>query len=241
MKLYPITVKKMHLLEAGQFIIRTTTDITNLGLTLAQDADIAQLHASLMSQSPTFELAIMQVRSQAETSELAALDSIRDKKFTTLKRAFSVFENTDDSTEKTAYNLVKLLLNNYKDIDVLNYEAESLAIDRLILDLNNATYATAVQTLSLQNHISNLETANNNFKTKFSARSSNTINTVVYDSKLLRKNIFETYKELADFAVVMAKRRPADAYYSSVLTAINAGREYFANIIARREGATSTT
>jgi hypothetical protein len=39
----------------------------------------------------------------------------------------------------------------------------------------------------------------------------------------------------------MAKRRPADAYYSSVLTAINAGREYFANIIARREGATSTT
>jgi hypothetical protein len=195
MKLYPITVKKMHLLEAGQFIIRTTTDITNLGLNLAQDADIAQLHASLVSQSPTFELAIMQVRSQAETSELAALDSIRDKKFTTLKRAFSVFENTDDSTEKTAYNLVKLLLNNYKDIDVLNYEAESLAIDRMILDLNNATYTTAVQTLSLQSHISNLETANNNFKTKFSARSSNTINTVVYDSKLLRKNIFETYKE----------------------------------------------
>ena len=96
------------------------------------------------------------------------------------------------------------------------------------------------QTLGVEGRINNLETANTNFKNKFNTRSTDTITTVVYDTKALRKAILETYKELAEYVLVMAKRRNT-AYYLDILTVINNGREYFANILARHSGGTSTT
>jgi hypothetical protein len=62
---------------------------------------------------------------------------------------------------------------------------------------------------------------------------------VVYDAKALRKAILDTYKDLAEFVLVIAKRRNTQ-YYLDILTVINNGREYFANILARHGGGTPT-
>lgn len=239
MKLYPLNLSRLNYLDSGQFIVRYLTDFSNSGIDVSTDADFKALHNSLVQQSPLFNDALMQIRAQAETIELIALDQTRDKKVTTLRRALSVFENSDTTDEQAAYQLIKITLTTYKDIDKVNYEAESLGIDNLIAELRNASHIAAVQALGIEVHINNLETANTNFKNKFNTRSTEAINTIVYDTKALRKAILETYKELAEYILVMAKRRNT-AYYLDILKTINNGREYFATILARHNSVTST-
>ena len=240
MKLYPITISQLSYLDSGQFIVRYLTDFEASGIETSLDPDFKALHVALQSQSPIYNQALMQIRAQAETLELIAFDLARDKKVTTLRRALTVYEHTDDVSEKAAYRLIKIVLDTYKNIEKANYEAESLGIDNLIAELRNSAHLAAVQTLGLEVHITNLENANTNFKNKFNTRSTDTITTVVYDTKALRKAILETYKELADYVLVMAKRRNTQ-YYLDILTVINNGRAYFANILARHGGGTSTT
>ena len=239
MTLYKFSPTKLSYLDSGQFIVRYLTDFANAGIDPNTDPDFKALHNSLLAQSPIYNQALKQVRAQAETEELIGLDLARDKKVTTLRRAVSVFEHTDDAIDKAAYALIKIVLNTYKDIEKANYEAESLGVDNLIAELRNGAHLPAVQKLGLEGHINNLETANTNFKNKFNTRSTDTITTVVYDAKALRKAILDTYKDLAEYVLVIAKRRNTQ-YYLDILTVINNGREYFANILARHGGGTPT-
>ena len=239
MNLYPITISQLTYLDSGQFIVRYITDFENSSVDASADPDFKAVHDSLLEQSPIYNQALMQIRAQAETVELIGLDEARDKKVTTLRRALSVFEHSDDATEKAAYGLVKIVLRTYKNIETVNYEAESLGVDNLIVELRNGIHLPAVQLLVLERHINNLETANTNFKKKFDIRSTDTITTEVYDAKALRTTILDTYKELAEYVLVMAKRRNTQ-YYLDILKIVNNGREYFATIVARNAGGGDT-
>jgi hypothetical protein len=88
----------------------------------------------------------------------------------------------------------------------------------------------------MEEHLTALQNANALFEAKFSARSSNSISTETYDTKMLRKNIFTTYNEPCNYVWAMAKRRNTIPFFGTVLTSINNGRAYFANIIATRKG-----
>lgn len=181
----------------------------------------------------------MQIRAKAESQVLIAQDDNRDKKVSTLKKALNVFLHSDVPEEQAAFKLVKIVLNTYKDIESANFEAESLGLDNLVAELRSPAHAPAVATLGLAVHINNLEAANAAFKTTFNMRSTATISTVVYDTKLLRKNILATYRDLAEYVHVMAKRKNTP-FYNDTLTALNNGRKYFADVIARRSGTTET-
>jgi hypothetical protein len=235
MKLYPLSISQLQYLETGQFIIRFASDFQSLNLDPATDPEFKALHDSLLAQSPVYDAGLNQIKAKAESELLLEQDSIRDKKVTTLRRALNVFEHSDLEPEQMAYKLLKIALNAYKDIEKANFEAESLGIDNLVVELRNAKHAPAVETLGLTKHINTLESANTTFKNTFNTRSTTTINTTVYDTKLLRKNILDTYKDLAEYVLVMAKRKDTP-FYNDTLTAINNGRKYFADILARRSG-----
>jgi hypothetical protein len=234
MKLNPINVMRMPYLDSGSFIDRFLTDFSDQNIDATFDPIYKDLHQAIVDQSPKFKLAIMQVRANAESVELIALDIHRDRKITTLRRAHSVFQYTDDAAEKTAYGVVKTVIDTYKGIETVNYEAETLAIDNLIAELRNAQYLPSVQKLGLEVHINNLELSNNNFKMKFNSRSTDTISTEVFDAKKLRKEILQSYRELAEYVVVLAKRKPNEVTYKKILDVLNNGRSYFATLLAKR-------
>ena len=240
MKLYPLNIARLTYLDSGQFIVRYLTDFQNSGLDPAIDPDFKIIHDSIKDQSPLFNAALMQVRAKAESEELLALDIRRDQKMATLRRAHSVFEHTDVPEELTAYKLIKITFKTYKNIERENFEAESLGLDNLVVALNNSANFPAIQTLKLEGHLDKLKETNDQFKAKFNTRSSETISTVVYDTKTLRTTILATYKNLAEYALVMAKNRSTNHFYSDLLNIINNGREYFANILAR-QGSSSDT
>jgi Family of unknown function (DUF6261) len=234
MKLHPLNLVRLAYLDSGQFIVRYLTDFENSGLDPATDPDFKIIHDALIAQSPLFNAALMQVRAKAESEELQALDLRRDRKMATLRRAHSVFEYTDIAAELAAYKLIKIILRTYKNIERANFEAESLGLDNLAVALQNADNLPSMKVLKLEGHLNNIKLANDQFKAKFSTRSSDTISTVVYDTKVLRTDIFTTYKNLAEYVLVMAKNRSTNPFYADLLTIVNNGRSYFATILARQ-------
>jgi hypothetical protein len=236
MELQKIPLSRLQYLESGQFINRFLKDIENSGLDPATDPEFKVSYDNLKKQSPIYDLGLLQIKAKAESEELAMLDDIRDRKLTTLRRAIAVFEHTDIEGETTAYKLLKIVLKTYKDIEVANFEAETLGVTKLILELLNSNHLPAVKTLKLGDHIDNLEKANTNFATTFDTRSTKTISQTTYDNKLLRKTIFETYTDLITYVVMMGKRKKDVTFYADALASINYGRKYYSDILAKRGG-----
>lgn len=236
MKLYPLNPSRLHFVEVGQFIVRFLTDLRNTGIITTTDAEFDALCQSLITQSPIYNDALVQIKAKAESLVLAELDDKRDKKIVTIRRLVSVYEFTDVAAEATAYSHLKIVLNNFDGLEKANFEAETLGIDNLIKELRTPINLPFVQLLGVDKHVTNLETAATNFKTTFDKRSTDTVSTVVYDTKLLRTNLIDTYKNLADYVLVMAKNKKNTDYYTNILAVLNNGRQYFADILARREG-----
>ena len=235
MKLYPISTARLQLLESGQFIVRFLTDFDNSGLAATTDAEFKIQLEDLRAQSPIYNNALMQVKAKAETEELIGLDLRRDHKFSSLRRALSAYEFTDDATEKMAYLELNVIMRRYNDIEKANYEAESLGIDKVVQEFRDAK-DHALDTLRLSVFVDKLEEANNAFKAMFDSRSTDTIATVTYDTKELRTAIFDTYKELAEYSLAIAKRKKTVPFYTTLIDVLNTGREYYADILARRKG-----
>jgi hypothetical protein len=231
MKLYSFSPSSLTYLDSGEFIVRYLTDVANQNIDLNVDADFKAFHESLEVQSPIYNKALAQIKAKAESQELLLLDRTRDKKLSTLRTAFSVARNSDDGSVIAAYGKIKVVLNAYKGVEKINYPAESLALTNLIAELRTTTNAPLAAVLGLNPHIDNLESANDKFVAKFNTRSTDVISTETFDTKLLRKTILTTYKNLAEYAEVMAKVKN-NAYYTTLLTTINYSRQYFATIAA---------
>ncbi len=237
MKKYPINLAGLKYLETGQFIIRFFRDFESTGVNVTTDPDFNVLYASLLQQSPVYDSALMQIRAKALSEVLFDQDRKRDKKFFTLRRAIYVYRYSEVEAEQIAYSVLKIIIRAYNNIDKANYEAESLALDNFVAELRSAENLPHIQLLNLEVHVNSLELANNTFKTTFNTRSADVLDDTVYDVKMLRKNLLNTYRELAEYVFVMAKRRNTP-YYTKTLDALNNGRIYFANILAKRNGVT---
>jgi len=236
MKLYPFSISQLHYVETGQFIVRYLTDFTNSAIVSTTDAEFNTLHQAIITQSPVYNNALVQIKAKAESAMLLDRDDRRDKKIATIRRVVSVYEYSDIEAEQIAYKKLKIVLNSFAGLEQQNYEAESLGIANLVKELQSPTNAPYVQLFGLQKHIDNLVAANNDFTTLFDKRSTDTISTVVYDTKALRKQLIESYKNLADYVLVMAKTKKNTDYYTNILAVLNNGRQYFADLLAKREG-----
>ncbi len=238
-KLYPLDLFRLHQDEAAAFIQRFSTDYAALNLNSSTEPDFNLLLQTMQSKLPTYILAVNQTQAQAESKQIYELDTTRDKKLSTLRTALQVFKNSDNANEKAAYNLLKIVSNNYKNVAKDNFETESLNLTKMIGDLRNATHISAIQLLGLEKHINNLETANEAFKTLFSSRSTTVNTTEVYNTKALNKAILASYKKLANYVLTMVSIKDVP-FYNAVFDMTNNIRQYYADIVARRGTGNST-
>jgi hypothetical protein len=234
MELYPINVARLAMLESGQFINRFMKDFENSGVNSDEDPLIQSEIADLKLQMLTYGNALMQIKAREESAALQLLDINRRRRFSVVKRAHSVYEYDEEVIVSEAYRGIKVILTNYKNLPFENYEAESLGIEKCIADLRNAKN-NATETLLMRPVIDALEVANEAFKRVFSNRSSKNISSKKYDTKALRTAIFETYRNLATYTFLMAKRKKTP-FYETTLKALNNGRAYYADILAHRKG-----
>jgi hypothetical protein len=240
LKLYPLDLFRLRQDEAAAFIARFETDYAALNLDSTGETDFNLILQKMLDQLPTYILAVNQMQAQAESKAIAALDKARDIKIGTFRKALAVFENSDLAPEKTAYGLLKLVSNNYRNVAKENFETESLNLTKFIADLRNPSNLPALKLLGLENHVKNMETANESFKNTFSTRSNAVNTTVVYDAKKLNKDILDAYKKLSNYILTMVSIKEAQ-FYTAVFDMNNNIRQYYATIIARRSNGGSET
>ncbi len=245
-ELVPLTTTLLTNLEAGQLVKRTLTDVAVLspnntdGTPNPMNFEDHIVNGYLMGMTNSlanYELALVQIRKNDETEKIAAADVIRDRAIRAFRQALKAFLLSDMEDEVLNAKSIMTIMDTYKNVELLNYQAESIALDNLVFDLRSNGYLDKVQLLNLTGYVDRIDNANSNFKTLYDGRIAQTSMTIVYDTKLLRKEMINIYNAFTQYVLAMANAID-DETYNNLLMMVNGGRKSFADLLARRQGTT---
>ena len=234
-KLTPIYLQGLHHAEFGQFIDRFINDFSEANLDLNTDTDFKTIFEGLKAKTPAYNKALMQIRENENTKKIAELDKERDNEFQALKDSIKPYRNAKKDPQIKAYNTLKILLDEYKNIATLSYEEETKKIGSLLSSLKSEDYQPHITTLKIEEFTRELEKSNTAFNTLFGERSAQNIGKESYDTKALRKEITDIYRKLTNYIIVLVEIK-TDPFYRKTLEVINNSRKYYADTLAKRNG-----
>ena len=234
-KLNPIYLQGLHHAEFGQFIDRFINDFSEANLDLNTDTDFKTIFERLKAKTPAYNKALMQIRENENTKKIAELDKERDNDFQVLKDSIKPYRNAKKDPQIKAYNTLKILLDEYKNIATLSYEEETKKISSLLSSLKSSDYQSHITTLKIEEFISELEKSNTAFNILFGEHLAQTIRKESYDTKALRKEITDIYRKLTSYIIAVVEIK-TDPFYRKTLEVINNSRKYYADTLAKRNG-----
>jgi hypothetical protein len=120
-------------------------------------------------------------------------------------------------------------------VEHLNYEAETMAIDKLIDELQSAKYAPLVTSLLLTRYVQRLKTSNDSFKAQFGTRITGEAFQESFDTRALRQDLMDYYRDFTLYLQVMVTTT-SEPYFAQVLAIVNTARKYYADMLATRRG-----
>lgn len=229
-----LSLTRLTILEFGQHIKTVIQNILKLGNTT--DAVFVQYLTKIKAGLDEYDKAMLQIRKSDETIKIVAADDKRDRSISAMQRQLSVYELSENEDEVEAFRSLNTLFKVYKGLKNWNFEEESNGIDNLIADLNNSKYQPLVVDLNMTAFVTRLTTNNNAFKTLFDNRIQEVADKVVYDTKVLRRNLTNDYADMNEYVVAMSKAKNNDEFNKS-LDVINAVRKYYADLLAKRKPA----
>ncbi len=233
--LQPLKVSNLTLLEVGQLINRHQQDIGLLDHTLITDSPLQNYLSTLFANNATFTQGLMKTQKDEKTKLLENDDLIRDKAVTTFGKAIRLSLDSDNAEEVAAAKSISVLLSTYKEITTLPYEAETLAVEKLVAALESDEYRSKVTTTNSEKYVTRIKSANETFKTHFSDRSMAAALSESADNKKARKELLDYYGETTGYLVSMANAYKTEQFIQP-LAVINGGRKYYADSLARRAG-----
>jgi hypothetical protein len=233
--LEPLETGRLTNLEGGQLLRRHIADLSTIDRELATDAPYNQYVADLEDRAAGYEQGVARIQKNEETENVKHADVGRDKAISALGRSIRVFEVSDVAEEVEAARVLSIVLGNVRNLSILNYEAETLAIDKLTGDLESEEYAGRVTLLNIGRYVERLKTANETFKTIFANRIQAEALEEVFDMKMFRTETFKKYNQFCSYVLAMANATQAPLFVTAV-NLLNAGRKYYADLLARRTG-----
>jgi hypothetical protein len=212
--LEPLTTSALTNMEAGQLFRRHLSDLSTIDASLLVDAPFNNYMQQIGNQAVVLENALAQVRKNEETQKIVDTDAIRDKAV-------------------TAFSLALKLHATFKNIAKLNYEAETMAIDKLTGELNSPAYSEKINYLHMSKYVTRLSETNNAFKNLFGGRMVTTAMNETFDMKAIRIELQSTYSDFCDYVLSMAKVTD-NPLFANALNLLNTARKYYADLLARR-------
>lgn len=231
--LEPLRLAGLSNMEAGQLIVRHLSDLGTIDPTLLTDVPFSVYLRSLNSQSLLFQKALAQVRENEETQKIDLADADRDKAIVAFGRALKLYAVSDDSAEEEASRGLSILFDSFKNLPSLSYEAETIAVDKLVSELTTPAYSAKVSLLQMDRYVVRLQNSNTNFKSLFGGRMVTTATTESYNMKAIRKEITTKYGEFTNYVLAMANAA-GNPLFIQALALLNTARKYYADQLARR-------
>ena len=207
MKLEVVRTSNLTNIEFGQLMNRHTNDLATIAPAMLTDAPFNYYVSQITAKSAIYLKALAQVQKNDETDKIAVSDAVRDKAIDAFSKALKLAAASDDPEEIAASKSLGTLFKTFKDLATLNYEAETLGIDKLVSELNGADYAGKVDFLNIGKYVTRMDTANQNFKTLFTGRIVTEAMTESYDMKAIRKEMSKLYSDFATYVLALLVRR----------------------------------
>lgn len=236
-KLESLSVDRLTQLELGELTLRTASDIGNIPPAPDPRTDTAPLTGyleSLTTKGNLFKKAILKTQAGSDTQAIEMADSARDNAFRILKKAVQLGSYSSVAAEAQAAHNISVKLKAYKDIEKLGYGPETLALTKLVEELEGLR-AGDVARLALGRYVAAVKTANNAFKALIDSRVTTTAFEEQYDIRALRADLAKTYREFMLYLQVMANL-PNNGYFVQLLNVANVSRKSYADELARRQG-----
>lgn len=234
MKKQPINLSALNYEDTHKFIIRFINDFESSKVRAATDANFNILFTSLLQQALVYEKALKQIKAKKQAEALLVADRDRDKKFFTLRRAIFMYRYSDNLLEQEAYQNLKILIRTFVDAEKNSFEMEIQATNDFIDLLRSSENSPRVKVLNIEQYVNNLELANSTFSTLLVSRIAEVVEDTLYNAKILRKKLLNTYRELSEYVFVMAKRKHT-LYYFKTLNTLNEGRIHFAQVLVNEQ------
>jgi len=233
LKLEPIRTSDLTNMEAGQFIRRMLKDFETIDQLLLTDVPFNTYVTEIAQQSGVYENALAQIRKSEETEKIGLADKNRDRAISAFSKALKLYEVSNLPEEVEASRGLGIVFGNFRGIADLNYEAETMAIDKLISELRSPAHSAKIATLGLDRYIARLKDSNEAFITLFSNRMVTEASTMTYDMKIVRTGMLKRYADLSNYILAMAKALNSPLFINS-LNLLNASRKYYSDMLARR-------
>ena len=234
MKKHPINLSALKYNDTCEFINRFIKDFESSNVRVATDTNLNSLYTSLLQQAPVYENALKKIKAKKQAEALFLLDRDRDKKFFTLRRAIFVFRYSDNQSELEAYKNLKISIRSFINTEKNSFENEIKAINDFIFLLRSDKNLSHLKVLKIEKYVNNLALSNTNFSSLLGMIVKDIEEDNLYDIKVLRKKLLNIYRELAEYILVMAKRKRTP-YYIKTLTALNEGRIHFAEMLVAKK------
>lgn len=232
-KLEPIRTSNLTNMEAGQFIRRILDDLATIDQALLIDVPYNDYLSEISPKSVLYQKALGQVRKSEETEKISLADKNRDKAVDAFGKALKLYAVSDDPEETEASRGLSIVFNHFKDLAKLNYEAETMAIDKLTSELESPAHTAKISLLNMGRYVTRLKTTNEAFKTLFSNRMVTEASTESYDMKTIRADLLQKYADFANYVLAMAKALNSPLFLTA-LNLMNAARKYYSDMLARR-------
>ena len=232
-KLEALRISDLTSMEAGQLMNRHLNDLSTIDQKLLTDAPYNDYVQQLTAKSATYQKALAQVRKNEETEKIALADAIRDKAVNAFSMSLKLYTLSDDPSEVEAGRTLTILFKAFKNLTRLNYEAESMGIDKLVSELEGTKYAGMVTLLNIGRYVTRMKETNQGFKTLFSNRIATEAATETYNLHAIRKEMSKQYSEFTAYVLAMAKAVDTPLF-NTALALLNLARKYYAELLARR-------
>lgn len=235
-KLVSLDLPRLHHAEFGQLIVRFFEDLESSSINTDTDTDFKKMLDDIQAQIPTYNGALDQIKANEESANIAEKDAIRDADLQALRDSLKPYRNAKTQTEKDSYTVVKILLDQYKNVQHASYEEETNRVNTLVDKLLSSDYSSHVSTLGIVKFANHLSDSNKAFNKTFGMRSFQESKKTNFDVKELRKLLAQDYKKMASYILTLANVKD-DTFYQDVLAVLNNGRAYFSSVVlSRRTG-----
>ena len=234
-KLVKLNLRLLKNPEAGELIKRLLADLATLPLMMPTDESYQKFITLLNECQLAYERCLHKVQSNPATQPVEDADEKRDRSLRAYCKMVGALRYAVDPADAEKARMMSLLLNAYKGIEKDNYESESQSIDKLLIDLQSAPYAGIVTQLKLTTYVAQISSTNQAFKQLFGSRITIDALKEVKNASLARQKMMAVYTQLVQYLQAMANISDS-GYYDQLLSLINGGRKYYADMLAHRNG-----
>jgi len=231
--LEPLRTSVLSNMEGGQLMKRHLNDLGTIDPNLLTDLPFNAYLKALVDYADRYEKALALVRKSEETEKIQLADVVRDNAVNAFGKALRLYAASDNREEVEASSGLRILFGPFKDLANLNYEAETIAIDKLLAELAGPNYSGKIKLLQMERYVERMNKANAAFKQHFSGRMVISALAESFDLKAIRKEMFRKYSEFCNYVLAMAKAVNTPLFTTS-LDLLNNARKYYSDLLARR-------